>query len=138
MCGIGAFLEPDGRRMSTGAMLSALRHRGPDGDGVHGDGPAVLVHTRLAIVDLEGGRQPMVAGDGDTAAVVNGEIYNHLDLRQELEACGHNFRSRCDSEVVLHGYREWGLDVVSRLNGMFAFIVWDRRRGRMIAARDPF
>ena len=118
-------------------MLSAMRHRGPDGEGVHRAGPATLLHTRLAIIDVAGGSQPLVSEDGSCSAVVNGEIYNHEELRSELIGLGHRFATRSDSEVVVHAYEEWGVDFLGRLNGIFAFALWDDRRGRLVAARDP-
>ncbi|HWM64865.1 MAG TPA: asparagine synthase (glutamine-hydrolyzing) [Solirubrobacterales bacterium] len=140
MCGIAAIVDareplPES---SAAAMVSALRHRGPDGESVERIGPTTLIHTRLAIIDVAGGHQPMHSEDGSCSAVVNGEIYNHLDLRRELEAAGHRFATRSDSEVIVHAYEEWGPDCVRRLNGMFAFALWDARRERLLAARDPF
>lgn len=119
-------------------MSEALRHRGPDGEGIARRGAATLIHRRLAIIDLETGGQPLFSEDGTCSIVVNGEIYNHAALRSELESAGHRFRSRSDSEVILHGYEEYGPDIVRRLNGMFAFVLWDERRARLVAARDPF
>src|SRR5215218_4234020 len=140
MCGFGALIDPAGATSDgvTAAMTAALRHRGPDGAGSYRRGPALLVHTRLAIIDVGGGDQPLFSEDGSCAVVVNGEIYNHLDLRAELESRGHRFATRSDSEVVVHAYEEWGLDSVRRLNGMFAFALWDDRQARLVAARDPF
>lgn len=139
MCGIAAIVaaEPPGEG-AVSAIVEALRHRGPDGDAVERIGPATLVHTRLAIIDVEGGRQPLRSEDGACRVVVNGEIYNHLHLRRELEGRGHRFATRSDSEVVVHAYEEWGDDFVRRLNGIFAFALWDERRRRLLAARDPF
>lgn len=139
MCGIAAILDPEGSTAdAVPAVIDSLRHRGPDGDAVERIGPATLVHTRLAIIDVEGGRQPLHSEDGAYRAVVNGEIYNHLELRRELESRGHRFATRSDSEVVVHGYEEWGEDFVRRLNGIFAFALWDERKQRLVAARDPF
>jgi len=139
VCGIAAILDPEGSTAdAVPAVIDSLRHRGPDGDAVERIGPATLVHTRLAIIDVEGGRQPLHSEDGACRAVVNGEIYNHLDLRRELESRGHRFATRSDSEVVVHGYEEWGEDFVRRLNGIFAFALWDERQQRLVAARDPF
>jgi asparagine synthase (glutamine-hydrolysing) len=140
MCGIAALLDPAGN-ISTAvasALTTALRHRGPDGEGWRRVGPALLVHTRLAIIDVTGGDQPLASEDGRCIAVVNGEIYNHLPLRGELERRGHEFATRSDSEVIIHAYEEWGTDAVRRLNGMFGFALWDDRRQRLLAARDPF
>ncbi len=140
MCGIGALLDPAGSAPADAGrrMTAALRHRGPDGDGVRRIGPCTLAHTRLAIIDVEGGDQPLDSEDGAVTAIVNGEIYNHLELRAELEAAGHVFATHSDSEVVVHGYEEHGEDFVRRMNGIFAFALWDARRGRLVAARDPF
>ena len=119
-------------------MCEALRHRGPDGEGVVQIGPATLAHTRLAIIDPAGGEQPLNSEDGQITAIVNGEIYNHLDLRAELEQAGHVFATGSDSEVVVHGYEEHGADFVRRMNGIFAFALYDQRRERLLAVRDPF
>ena len=140
MCGIGAILDPAGTTGPEGAqrIVEALRHRGPDGDAIRRIGPVALAHTRLAIIDVQGGDQPLDSEDGQITAIVNGEIYNHLELRAALEQRGHRFATRSDSEVVVHAYEEHGLDCVRRLNGIFAFALWDARRGRLVAARDHF
>src|SRR2546423_891317 len=109
-------------------MRDVLRHRGPDGEGLWLDGPVGLGHRRLAIVDVAGGAQPMANEDESVWLVQNGEIYNHAVLRRELEARGHRFNSRCDSEVIVHLYEERGTACVEDLHGMFAFALWDRRR----------
>jgi asparagine synthase (glutamine-hydrolysing) len=140
MCGIAAIVDPNGPfpEAAARAAMTALRHRGPDGESLARLGPATLIHTRLAIIDVASGDQPLNSEDGRCSVVVNGEIYNHLDLRRQLEAKGHRFATRSDSEVVVHAYEEWGDDCVRRLNGMFAFALWDSGRQRMLAARDPF
>ena len=140
MCGIGALLDPAGTTADAAgpAMVAALRHRGPDGEAVRRYGPATLAFARLAIIDVQGGDQPLHSEDGSCAVIVNGEIYNHLELRAGLEARGHRFATRSDSEVVVHAYEEHGTDCVRRLNGMFAFALWDGERRRLVAARDPF
>ncbi len=120
------------------AMNATLVHRGPDGGGVHVDGPAALAARRLAIIDLAGGDQPMVAAEGAVAVVQNGEILNHLELRAELERAGTRFRTHCDTEVLLHLYLRDGPSFVSRLRGMFAIALWDRRERRLLLARDRF
>ncbi len=118
-------------------MCDLLAHRGPDGDGVWCDGPVGLGHRRLAIIDLSPlGRQPMATDDGSLTVTFNGEIYNFPELRSELEGLGHHFRSRTDTEVILAAYRQWGIDCVRRLAGMFAFVLWDAPRRRVFAARD--
>ena len=121
-------------------MTKAIQHRGPDAHGVFHDSHAHLGHRRLSIVDLsDAGRQPMANEDGRVQIVYNGEIFNHAAIRPELEAAGHRFRSdHSDTEVLVHGYEEWGEDLPARLNGMFAFVIWDRPRRRIFAARDRF
>ncbi len=140
MCGIGAILDPTGEAGADQGrrMVAALRHRGPDGEAVRSCGPALLAHTRLAIIDVAGGDQPLDSEDGQVTAIVNGEIYNHRELRAALESAGHRFATGSDSEAVVHAYEEYGLDCVRRLNGIFAFALWDARRERLVAARDQF
>ncbi|MBI1373747.1 MAG: asparagine synthase (glutamine-hydrolyzing) [Phycisphaera sp.] len=142
MCGIGGILRFDGEpvdRDRLELMLRPLGCRGPDGHGVHIDGPCGLAHTRLAVLDAPGGAQPMVVdGEGGQLAVVfNGEIYNHHRLRDELASHGHRFTSdHSDTEVLLHGYRQWGDALPTKLEGMFAFAVWDAAGERLLLARD--
>jgi asparagine synthase (glutamine-hydrolysing) len=141
MCGIAGFVGLSDRIDAMEAvahMIGALARRGPDGDGIDRWDTAVLGHRRLSIFDLsDAGRQPMVTDDRRIAVVFNGAIYNFLDLRAGLEARGHRFRSNTDTEVLLHGYREWGIDgVLSRILGMFAFALWDDRERRLFLVRD--
>ena len=119
-------------------MTEALYRRGPDDQGLYIDseGGCGLGHRRLSIVDLDGGHQPLATADGNIQAIVNGEIYNFHRLRAELEAYGHRFLTRSDSEVVVHGYRQWGTEVIARLEGMFALAVWDVSSRRLLLARD--
>jgi asparagine synthase (glutamine-hydrolysing) len=118
-------------------MCALIAHRGPDGQGTWCDGPVGLGHRRLAIIDLSPlGHQPMATADGAVTITFNGEIYNFQELRAELEQLGHGFRSHSDTEVILAAYRQWGLDCVPRLAGMFAFVLWDAPRRRIVAARD--
>src|SRR2546427_2537994 len=117
-------------------MRDILRHRGPDGAGLWVEGPVGLGHRRLAIVDVAGGHQPMANEDQTVWIVFNGEIYNHAELRPELEARGHRYRTRSDTETILHLYEEEGERCVERLRGMFAFAVWDRTHNRLFLARD--
>ena len=143
MCGIAGALAPrlDGRPPAGAAerFAAAMVHRGPDGFGFYEKGPIALAHRRLAIIDLsEGGRQPMTNEDGQIAIVVNGEIYNHQELRADLVAKGHRFRGHSDSEVVAHLYEEVGARVPELLRGMFAFALWDAREGKLLLARDRF
>jgi asparagine synthase (glutamine-hydrolysing) len=140
MCGIAGFVG-FGSAQDLEAMTAALSHRGPDGSGlwIAPDAPVFLGHRRLSIVDLKGGAQPMWDAAGKVGVVYNGEVYNHLELRRTLEAAGHRFRtSHSDTEVLIHGYREWGEDLPARLNGMFAFAIFDRVRRRLLLARDRF
>ncbi len=140
MCGIAGFVGP-GNEQHLKAMSDAMIHRGPDGSGTFIDRPngVYLAHRRLAILDIAGGEQPMWNEDGQVGVVFNGEIYNHMDLRNELLAKGHVFRSdHSDTEVLVHGYEEWDEDLPARLNGMFAFAVYDRPRKRLFIGRDRF
>ncbi|HEY6270912.1 MAG TPA: asparagine synthase (glutamine-hydrolyzing) [Terriglobales bacterium] len=138
LCGIAGFTqtnwvaEPDRIRRAASTLL----HRGPDQQGVFQSEGVALAATRLKIIDLAAGDQPIISDNGDTVIVFNGEIYNHRQLRQELEQLGHSFRSRCDTEVVLHAFLEWDLECFSRLRGMFAFAVWTESRRRLVLGRD--
>jgi asparagine synthase (glutamine-hydrolysing) len=140
MCGIAGFVGQGGRA-DLAAMTEALAHRGPDGEGsfVDEQEAVFLGHRRLAILDIEGGHQPMWNEDGQVGIVFNGEIYNHAELRRQLEAKGHIFRSdHSDTEALVHGYEEWGEGLPERLNGMFAFAIYDRLQRRLFLARDRF
>jgi len=119
-------------------MTKALIHRGPDDEGCYIAGPLGLGFRRLSIIDLAGGHQPMSDQEESVWVVFNGEIYNFLELRRELEACGHVFRTRSDTEVIVHGYKQWGDEVLNRLSGMFGLAIWDARQRRLVLARDPF
>ena len=144
MCGIAGVISSD-RSHDVGAaverLTTALTHRGPDGSGLRflGGRWAAFGHRRLSIVDLECGAQPMSNEDGRVWVVLNGELYNHLELRPELERAGHVFRTRADTEVLVHGWEEWGRGVLERLNGMYAFALYDGRSepGTFWLARDP-
>jgi asparagine synthase (glutamine-hydrolysing) len=140
MCGIVGIVALNPRDSLDEARLKrmrdVLRHRGPDGEGIWIDGPVGLGHRRLAIVDVAGGAQPMTNEDGSVWIVYNGEIYNHGALRPGLEARGHRYQTRSDTETILHLYEEDGDRCVERLQGMFAFALWDRRAGRLLLARD--
>lgn len=142
MCGIVGFTTP-GQDPATAkqivqGMADLIRHRGPDGEGCYADGTAALGHRRLSVIDLAGGGQPMLNEDGTLVVVFNGEIYNYKTLRARLQQRGHTFATDSDTEVLLHGYEEWGRDLPCRLRGMFAFAVWDRTRGTLFCARDLF
>jgi asparagine synthase (glutamine-hydrolysing) len=140
MCGLAGFVGR-GSRADLLSMAAALEHRGPDGQGVFIDDAqrVFLAHRRLAIIDIAGGHQPMWNEDHQVGVIYNGEIYNHAALRAELTAKGHVFRSdHSDTEVLVHGYEEWGEGLPARLNGMFAFAILDRPRRRLFLARDRF
>jgi asparagine synthase (glutamine-hydrolysing) len=142
MCGIcGQFnfgtLAPV-RRSDIEAMADSIAHRGPDDQGYYFSGPLGLGFRRLSIIDLAAGHQPMSDEEESVWVVFNGEIYNFLELRAELEKSGHVFRTNSDTEVIIHGYKQWGDDVLNRLNGMFGLAIWDSRRSRLVVARDPF
>lgn len=142
MCGICGIFDPSGagvQREPLERMTASLAHRGPDNHDVWIDGPVGLGHRRLSIIDLSAaGHQPMHSDDGSLVLTYNGEIYNFLELTDELRAKGHTFRSRSDSEVVLHAWLEWGEGCFARLNGMFALAIWDARTRRLVLARDRF
>lgn len=142
MCGITGIVNLNGEPISPAIlqkMTGTLTHRGPDGEGVYTDGFIGLGHRRLAILDLSpAGHQPMITACGRYALTYNGEVYNFEELRRELEALGYQFRSRTDTEVVLYAYAEWGEALLSRLNGMFAFAIWDRLRRELFLARDRY
>jgi asparagine synthase (glutamine-hydrolysing) len=142
MCGIaGVFLTSGGEvdPALLGRMSERIRHRGPDGEGTHIDGPVGLAHRRLAIIDLsDAAGQPMTNEDGTLWLVYNGEIYNYLELREELAKKGHTFRSEGDTEVILHAYEQWGKNCIKRFNGMWAFALWDSKKEELFCARDRF
>lgn len=144
MCGICGMLTPGEnisgkQRRALDRVCKLLAHRGPDAAGTWENGPALLGHRRLSIIDLSPeASQPLVNESGDVALVINGEIYNFAELRDELAGRGHVFRSHSDSEVALHLYEDEGLDFVNRLRGMFAVAIWDARRRRLVLARDRF
>ena len=139
MCGFAAYFHPGGLRPEpewlTGAA-ETLAHRGPDDAGFHVEAGVGLAFRRLSIVDVATGAQPLSNEDGSVWIAYNGEIYNHADLRRELESRGHRYRTRSDTESIVHAYEEWGEACVARLRGMFAFALWDRARRRLFVARD--
>src|SRR6188474_3515012 len=140
MCGIAGIVAdhdlPPEERDRVVAMRDVLAHRGPDAAGLFADSQAILGHRRLSIVDLVSGKQPL-ANENETIWIsFNGEIYNHADLRRELEACGHVYRTRSDTESIVHAYEQWGDQCVEHLRGMFAFAIWDAPRRRLLLARD--
>ncbi len=141
MCGIaGSVALRDGLPPPSlddlAAMVGALRHRGPDEHGLYRDAKAGLAHARLSIIDLATGQQPLTNEDGTLWIVFNGEIFNHVELRAELEARGHRFRTRSDTEVIVHAWEAWGEDAFARFNGQFAIALWNAAAGELILARD--
>ena len=149
MCGICGFIErnmknsqdshpPISREQILETMMAAIIHRGPDQGKSWISEHAALGFRRLSIIDLEGSVQPMANETGNLVLVFNGEIYNYRELRQELTLAGHRFSTQGDSEVLLHGYEEWGEHLPEHLRGMFAFAIWDEAKEQLYAARDPF
>ena len=140
MCGFVGIFDPGGRapidRLLLDRMNRTQRHRGPDGEGMHVAPGIGLGHTRLAIIDLEAGAQPMYDEDRSVVVVYNGEIYNFRGLRDELRARGHLFHTASDTEVIVHAWEEWGEGCVPRFRGMFAFALWDERQRTLFLARD--
>ena len=142
MCGIVAMLgldESPADKAVIERMTASLWHRGPDGGGIRMAGRVGFGFRRLAILDLSpAADQPMASDDGQFILVFNGEIYNYIELRRELESLGHKFKSTGDTEVLLQAYRQWGRECVHKFNGMWAFIIYDRQRGRLFGSRDRF
>lgn len=141
MCGIAGIARrfPTGVSVeSLGRMAASIRHRGPDGYGFYVGQRVGFAHVRLSIVDIAGGAQPLTNEDGQIVVTYNGEIYNHPELRRELEEKGHVFRTRCDAEILVHGYEEWGVNLLKRLNGQFALAIYDRNTDTVLIARDRF
>src|SRR5579871_2639855 len=142
MCGICGQFSYERRapvsRREIEQMTRSMIHRGPDDDGFYINGPIGLGFRRLSIIDIEGGHQPMSDADGSVYVVFNGEIYNFPELRRELESFGHIFRTRCDTEVIVLGYKQWGDEIFNRMNGMFGVAIWDERKQRLVIARDAF
>jgi asparagine synthase (glutamine-hydrolysing) len=140
MCGItGQFNFASGEPVESETirrMADVIAHRGPDDEGYFVSGPLGFGFRRLSIIDLAGGHQPMSDPEEAVWIIFNGEIYNFKELRAELESCGHRFRTRSDTEVIIHGYKEWGTAVLNRLNGMFGLAIWDVKRKRLVVARD--
>jgi len=142
MCGIIGIVAAPGKSLPgeavVRAMNHAIEHRGPDDEGVYRDERAVIGMRRLSIIDLASGHQPLGNEDGTVQVVFNGEIYNFRELRTDLLACGHVFRTRSDTEVIIHGYEQWGTGVFSRLDGMFGIAIWDTKTRKLVLARDRF
>lgn len=141
MCGIAGLAHAEPRGVSLdmlSRMAAAIRHRGPDGYGFYADARVGLAHVRLSIVDLTGGAQPLANEDGQVVVTFNGEIFNYVELMAELKGLGHTFRSHCDTEVLVHGWEEWGTGLLPRLIGQFAFALYDRRTESLVLVRDRF
>ncbi len=139
MCGINGGWVPGGlNRAHIETSLELMVHRGPDDSGVLEDHPVFLGNRRLSIIDIQGGRQPMANEDGSVHVVLNGEIYNYKELMEDLHARGHRFRTKSDTEVLVHVYEEYGTEMCHKLRGMFAFAVWDRRTRTLFLGRDRF
>ena len=139
MCGISGIFDFGAKQVDKAdlaSMTAAMRHRGPDGDGLHFARGLGLGHRRLSIIDLEGGAQPISNEDGTIEVVFNGEIFNFIELRSELQSLGHVFKTRSDTEVIVHAYEAWGPACVHQFNGMFAFALWDSRNDQLLLARD--
>ena len=139
MCGIAGFVQaarPPGSENVLKRMTDVIQHRGPDDDGFYFDRWAALGHRRLSIIDVAGGHQPMPNEDGSLQIVYNGEIFNHADLRPELERAGHHYETRCDTETILHAFEEYGPACVQKFRGMFAFAIWDAKTGTIFCGRD--
>ncbi len=140
VCGISGIFDSRDRREIDRRLLermnASLFHRGPDAGGLHLEPGLGLAHRRLSIIDLSTGQQPLYNEDGSVVVVFNGEIYNFQELAKELAACGHTFRTHSDTEVIVHGWEQWGASCVTRFRGMFAFALWDRNRETLFLARD--
>ncbi|MCI1943334.1 MAG: asparagine synthase (glutamine-hydrolyzing), partial [Lactobacillus sp.] len=141
MCGIVAFYDPEinDKQAVIGKMMATIKHRGPNSGGSYVNDQVALGFRRLSIIDLRGGSQPIYNEDKTRAIIFNGEIYNFKPLRKELQAAGHEFSTKADTEVLLHGYEEWGMDgLLKRVRGMFAFLIWDDNNKTLYGARDFF
>lgn len=138
MCGIVGLVTKKEKENIIKLMNDRIKHRGPDGDGYFIDGDVALGHRRLSIIDLSTGDQPMFNEDGSVVTVFNGEIYNYHELKEELIALGHDFKTKSDTEVLVHGYEEWHTDLPKHLRGMFAFAIYDKNKNEVFLARDNF
>ena len=140
MCGISGIFDLVGEREVDRAVLRRMNdtqiHRGPDGEGYHFEPGLGFGHRRLSIIDLAGGAQPMYNEDGSVVVTYNGEMYDFAELSEDLRAAGHSFKTRCDTEVIVHAWEEWSEACLDRLLGMFAFALWDRNRKTLFIARE--
>ena len=139
MCGITGFInKEDNKDNIIKKMADAIKHRGPDGEGYYIDNDIALAHRRLSIIDLSTGNQPMYNEDESIVVIFNGEIYNYIELKDELKNKGHIFKTKSDTEVLVHGYEEWEEELPTHLRGMFAFVIWDKNKKKLYMARDQF
>ena len=140
MCGIAGFVDKTikNKEKVIKDMAERIKYRGPDGEGYFIDDDVALAHRRLAIIDLSSGGQPQYNEDKSLVIVFNGEIYNFVELKSELKKSGHKFTNKSDTEVIIHGYEQWGTDVTKHLRGMFAFAIWDTKQKTLFMARDGF
>lgn len=141
MCGFAGFIDElttEQKRPIIQDMADAIKHRGPDGEGFFTDDRVAMGFRRLSIIDLSGGDQPLYNEDKSLVINFNGEIYNYKEIKEDLIKAGHVFATNSDTEVIIHAYEEYGTDVVDKLRGMFGFVIWDRNKGELFGARDPF
>ena len=141
MCGFVGYVSKRPKKdkdLVIRQMSEMIKHRGPDGEGYYVDGDIALGFRRLSIIDLKGGDQPLYNEDKSLVINFNGEIYNYLELREELIKCGHKFVTKSDTEVIIHGYEEYGNDILKKLRGMFAFVIWDIKNKKLFGSRDIF
>ena len=141
MCGIAGIINLSERRDPPAvellqSMIGAIRHRGPDEYGLYRDSHAGLVHARLSIVDLKTGQQPMTNEDGTLWVIFNGEIFNFVELKVELEKLGHRFQTHSDTEIILHAFESWGADCFARFNGQWALALWNTQTRTLVLSRD--
>ncbi|MGZ4062929.1 MAG: asparagine synthetase B family protein, partial [Bacteroidia bacterium] len=140
MCGIAGIFHFDGQRSADPArlkrMTDCIAYRGPDAEGFYTEKQIGLGHRRLSIIDLSGGAQPMYNDDSSIVIVLNGEIYNYIELREELKTKGYHFKTTSDTEVVIRAYEEWGVQCQDKFNGMWAFAIWDSKQQQLFISRD--
>ena len=139
MCGITGYIsKKKNKEKILKDMLFQIVHRGPDDEGYYIDDIVALGHRRLSIIDLNTGKQPIFNEKKDKLITFNGEIYNYREIKKELQKKGHQFTTTTDTEVILHGYEEYGVDILKKLRGMFAFVIWDTKKKELFGARDYF
>ena len=139
MCGIVGFISGEENKLKViKNMTDRIKHRGPDKEGYYTDEFIALGHRRLSIIDLDNGGQPLISEDENLIVIFNGEIYNYIELRNELMKNNHNFKTNSDTEVLLHGYEEWKEELPKKLRGMFSFAIWEKSKKTLFCARDNF